>query len=174
MVHQPHKKSRDANGSYLIELLMALAISGFLAVALAASLSEQLRTSTGADNQVAAAEMAHVVIERFRQTSKSLPPFGKYQIPVTNSDGVTGSLWFQARPLRIDRANLDYPGVPEPSENSPTPVVFATLAPGPTATTSLLTVDVSWMESAANKNAVYSTLLSKVPSVPTPTAGIHL
>ncbi|CAN5705926.1 hypothetical protein BH10CYA1_BH10CYA1_05940 [soil metagenome] len=164
---------RNQTGSYLIELLVALAISGFLAVALAASLSEQMRVTTGADNQMQAAELAQEVIERFRQTSRSLPPPGTYPIQVNSDDGVgSGSYWFQNRPLSLDRTNLDYPGFLGASNSSNVQTVSVTLAPGVTPTTTLITVTVSWTESTANRSASFSTTLAKTST--STEAGIHL
>ena len=164
---------RNQTGSYLIELLVALAISGFLAVALAASLSEQMRVTTGTDNQLKAAEMAQEVIERFRQTSQTLPPYGTYQIQVNSDDGVgSGTWWFQQRPLILDRTNLNYPGYLGASNSSNVQTVSVTLAPGVTSTTTLITVTVGWTETSASRVASFSTTLAKTPS--STEAGIHL
>ncbi len=164
---------RNQYGSYLIELLVALAISGFLAVALAASLSEQMRVTTSTDNQLKAAELAQEVIERFRQTSQTLPPSGTYPIQVNSDDGVVvGPYWFQRRPLMMDRTNLDYPGSLVSSNSSNVQTVVVTLTPGTTATTTLVTVTVTWTESTASRTASFSTTVTKTDT--STEAGIHL
>ncbi len=174
---------RSKRGAYLIELLVALAISGFLAVALAASLSEQMRVTTGAENQVKAAEVAQQVIDRIRESNQTLP-HGIYPIQLDSDDGVgIGTQWFQKRPLNYDLNSFSYPNMigadsSQPADQFVGPglngraTVTAVLAPSTPATTSLLTVTVTWSEGTATRSAVFSTTISKTPNSSQP--GIHL
>lgn len=170
---QQPSRLRSQSGSYLIELLVALAISGFLAVALASSLSEQMRASTTTERQTKAAQLAQEVLERFRQTAQNLPPYGTYPIQVNSDDGVVvGPYWFQKRPLSVDHTNLDYPGYLGSTTSNGVQSVNATLSQGLTASTSLITVTVTWVEGTATKSAAFSATLSKTPIASE--AGIHL
>lgn len=171
------KRCRRQNGSYLIELLVALAISGFLAVALSASLSEQMRVTTGAENQLKAAEVANQVIERIRESSLPLPNYGSYDIPI-DSDDAYGGQFFQTRPLCFDMSKFNYPNIigDQFIGNGPNghAVVTATISPGSTDTTTLLTVSVAWIENQANKTSQFVTTISKVPNNTALQPGIHL
>jgi prepilin-type N-terminal cleavage/methylation domain-containing protein len=176
---------RSQRGVYLIELLVALAISGFLAVALAASLSEQMRVTTGTENQLKAAEIAQQVIERFRESSQPLPQYGAIPMQLDSDDGtVVGTIpWLQNRPLSLDYSNLQYPNMTGDlfigSGPNGRAVVLATLGPGTTSTTSSLTVTVTWSEGVSTRVATFSTTLCKIPPTSPATAspvqpGIHL
>lgn len=170
---QKVSRQRSESGSYLIELLVALAISGFLAVALASSLSEQMRASSSTERQAKAAQLAQETLERFRQTTQSLPPYGTYPIQVNSDDGVTvGPYWFQSRPLSVDHTALNYPGYLGSTTSNGVQSVIATLSPGVTSSTSLITVTVTWTEGTASKSAAFATTLSKTPT--TSETGIHL
>ncbi len=162
------KGRRGQRGMYLIELIAALAISGFLAVILGASLSSTMRFSSGAQNQLMAADVAQELLDRFRdyyvQNLYSVPN-GVYAVHLDSNDGVTPSNYpFALTPLRFDVTNLTYQGQTLASSfgGSLVGTVNVTLANGPNpATDRLVTVNVNWAENQAIRTYSLSTIITQ-------------
>lgn len=103
---------RTANGAYLIELLFAILIAGFLTAILGNSLSEIMRLTTKTDRTMLAYAIAQEVIDRVRATPYSEIPIGETQIqinsPDTDSTPASGLTPIAKRPLQIDTVNLKW------------------------------------------------------------------
>jgi type II secretory pathway pseudopilin PulG len=158
--HSKIASLRTARGSYLLEMLVAIGISGFLAVIMSMSLASTMRTSTSTDNQVVAATLAQGVVEHLRNQSWSTWPPVPYssQLPVYSNDGVPANTYFPT-PLLMDLSADTW------SQGSTTNrfngTVFLTLAQGPTNTTDLATVTVKWNEVNAQKQYVLNSVVSQ-------------
>jgi type II secretory pathway pseudopilin PulG len=110
-----NKRIRNQNGSYLIELLMALAISGMLAVALGNSVCQTKGISNRSENSLYASLMAEEILERLRSTPfDSLPSSGVSHNVRVNYGDSTDSTTYETtppmlnRPLLIDGSNLQW------------------------------------------------------------------
>jgi hypothetical protein len=108
-------------------LLVAITISGFLALALSQSLAGTIAASQQAESNLMPSFLAHEIIDRLKAMpfQQSLPNGmqslfnvkpGVYQIPINSDDPpVSGGQPFQAPPLLVDTNNFQYTsGNPSP------------------------------------------------------------
>ncbi len=102
-----YRKARH-NGVSLVELLVALTISGFLAICLSDSLSAQIRMSTMTQSRLLAAQLAKSAIDRLRVTDFNDLPLASqtYQVRISSDDLNNPSFKVLNRPLQIDSSNL--------------------------------------------------------------------
>lgn len=157
---------RTTCGSYLVELLVALAVSGFLAAVMGASLSETMQTSSGAQNQLMAADIAQELIDRVRNTAfGNLPPNGTYLAHTDSDDGViVGPYSFQQEPTLMDVANLTWTN--RTLNNRFRGTANVVLADGPTSDTRRVTVTIAWREQSATRTYSQSTIIAS--------SGVHI
>ncbi len=167
------RSGRRQNGSYLIELLVALAISGLLAVALGASVCQTKGISNRSENNLMASLITQQVFERLRSTPfDSLPALGIAHNVRVNLGDTTDSTVYESnspilnRALLIDGTNLQWLGY---SSSQPIPQykfrgdVVLQLRDGPVpSVTKTATVTVSWSDSSAS--APHSLQVSRVLS----------
>ncbi len=148
-------------------MLVAVTISGFLAVCLGASLSEQLRLSSTSQNQLLAAALADQAVERVRATPFSQLQVGSYPIQVASADSQSTFVAVSTdpmflRPLQVDGANFTYL-TGNTGNNMPTSkftgTVELSIGSGPENIDSLRTINVlvSWAESGASANGAKKT-----------------
>lgn len=146
----------------LIELMVAVAISGIVLVSLGASLSEQMRLATKSQKQLLAVQLARQMVERVRATPfDDLPMAGiTKEVRVASGDlndsGVYDSLVpILYRPLQVDAVNFSWRS---PDSSNPMPIskfpgkVYLTMGTaasgpyGPIPNTKTATVLVTWSE----------------------------
>lgn len=163
-VRQQYRINRVSTGSSLVELLIAVTLSGIVMVTLGASLSEQMRLSTTSQNQLIAGTLAREVVERVRATPfAELPPVGSIQeIRIASGDTKDTGVYdlsrpILARPLQIDAENFSWrhpdPNYPIPLTRFPGRVTLqmggeAQSPSGPIPETKTATVSVTWTEGA--------------------------
>lgn len=154
------RRVRRECGASLVELMVAIMISGIIMVALGSSLSEQMRLGTKTQNQLVAAELAKTLSERIRATKfDDLPTYLTPQNvriaagDLNDTHSYTGEIL--SRPLQIDGQLLQYKS---PSSDNPMPIskfpgeVTLTLGgmadgpSGPLDDTRKATILVTWME----------------------------
>lgn len=116
---------RRERGASLVELMVAIMISGIIMVALGSSLSEQMRLGTKTQNQLVAAELARVMVERIRSTPYDDLPSDFITRSVRIASGNTkdtnvydASKKIVDRPLQIDAINQQY-RTPDPLNPMP-------------------------------------------------------
>lgn len=124
---RPAKRNlRTANGAYLLELLVAMFVSGMMAAALMTSITQGMSASRKSQNQVIATWLAKEAFERIRMSAaqnqsdpqhKWFNTFGALDVPnntevqfkVNSSDIVSVSPYdFAQRPLLLDLDNLKW------------------------------------------------------------------
>lgn len=160
---------RSDSGQHLIEMMVAIAVSGFLAAVLGTSLGQTIATSTAAENRLKSADIAQELIERIRDEPYSfpLPTNGTYAVPVYSDDGVVSGVQpFQQQPLLMDLNNYAWSAAAKANRlKGPSPNGFATasatFAPGPSTTSIAVSVTVSWAEQTAQRSTTISTLVSQ-------------
>lgn len=134
-------KLRSRSGASLVELMVAISISGIVLVGLGSSMSEQLRLSAKSQKQLLAVAIARQMVERVRATPfDKLPSDGlQKEVRVASGDPTDSGVYDSTnklfdRPLQIDGLNLVWLS-PDPS--NPMPVskfggkVYLTIGPGP-------------------------------------------
>lgn len=104
-----YSKARH-NGVSLVELLVALTISGFLAICLSDSLSAQIRMSTMTQSRLIAGQLARSLVDRFRAAEfNELPPsYQTYSVRVSSDDPTNPTYFILNRPLQVDSLNLQW------------------------------------------------------------------
>jgi len=150
--------------------MVAVAISGFLAAILGTSLSQTIAMSTAAENRLKGSDIAQELLERIKdEPYASLPTSGIYHVQVYSDDGVVvGAQPFQAHPLLMDLNLNNYEWSTAAKANrlrGPSPNGYATasvtFAPGPSTTSTSITVISTWQESTATRNISITTVLSQ-------------
>ena len=169
------KRQRAATGMYLIELIVAIAMSGLLAVVLGTSLSANLSFSSGAQNQLIAADIAQELVDRFRDyPGQILPsttwiPDGTYPVHVDSDDGVIVNPNFPAAvsPLIFDVTNLTFQTLTLSSRfrsgtASTINVALVTLPNGSSPPTDRsITITVQWQEKTALRTYTLTTIVDQ-------------
>ncbi len=157
-------KPRNQQGSYLIELLVALAISGLLAVARGTSVAQTKGISNRTENGLLATLMAQQVLDRVRNTAfDELPNSGVTHHVRVNLGDPDDTQTYEAnqpllnRPLLIDGVNLKWQSaaasIPMYKFRGTVDLVLKdgpidSVGPAPVSKTA--TVTVMWSDSAAN------------------------
>lgn len=102
-------KSRE-RGVSLVELLVALTISGFLAICLSESLSAQIRMSTMTQSRLIAGQLAKSLVDRLRAAEFSELPssYQTYSVRVSSDDPTNPTYQLLNRPLQVDSVNLQW------------------------------------------------------------------
>lgn len=111
-------KMRTARGAYLLELLVAISVSGIMALALTTSITEGMRSTQASQNQVSATWLAKEAMERIKSSANvddnethyfsntsgvlSVPNGTDVQFRLTSADGPPAPYDFLQRPLLID------------------------------------------------------------------------
>lgn len=156
------RRVRRECGASLVELMVAIMISGIIMVALGSSLSEQMRLGTKTQNQLIAAELARVMVERIRSTPYEKLPSDNITraIRIASGDMTDTNVYdmsnpIVSRPLQIDATAFQYrsPNASNPMPISKFPgqvtVSFGGAADGPfgqVQQTKTANVLVSWNE----------------------------
>lgn len=167
MAHRPYQKLhiRDQHGSYLIELLVALAISGMLAAVMGSSVSQTKSISNRTENGLVATMIAQQVFERLRSVPfDNLPSVGTPHAIRVNLGDSSDPTSYEAnqpmlgRPLMIDGTNLLWL-VGDPSSPIPSykfrgsvnlQIIDGPVAGGVAPVTKTATVTVTWEDNTAN------------------------
>lgn len=120
------RRLRTASGAYLLELLVALFVSGVMATALMTSITHGMRSTQGSQNQVLATWLAKEAMERVRMSAaqyqsdvehKWFSTFGAFDVPsntevqfkVKSTDNVSLAPYdFVQRPLLLDFDSLKW------------------------------------------------------------------
>lgn len=63
------RRLRTASGAYLLELIVAMFVSGMMALALTTSLTQGMSSSRGSQNQVLATWLAHQAMDRIKMSA---------------------------------------------------------------------------------------------------------
>jgi len=146
-------------GVSLVELLVAIAISGFLAICLSESLSAQMRMSTLTQSRLIASQLARSTVERLRTAEfNELPPsFQQFPIKIKSEDP-NGSFGLLNRPLQIDTANLLWSHV-DPSNLNPgstfTGTVQILITDSNVSDTKKIDVTITWSEPPSTIDKTY-------------------
>lgn len=119
-------KLRTADGAYLLELLVAMFVSGLMAAALMTSITQGMSASQKSQNQVIATWLAKEAIERIRMSASQnqsdpqhkwfnthgaldVPSNTEVQLKVNSTDVVSASPFdFAQRPLLLDLDSLKW------------------------------------------------------------------
>lgn len=117
-------KLRTARGAYLLELLVAISVSGVMALALTTSITEGMRSTQASQNQVSATWLAKEAMERIKGSASvddnethyfsntsgvlSVPNGTDVQFRLTSLDGPPPAYDFLQRPLLIDFETLKW------------------------------------------------------------------
>jgi len=157
------KRIRNQEGMYLVELLVALFIAGYLTAILGSNLAQLISLSSSTQQTQVASLIAQSIIERMRNTPwNSLQP-GTYNIRINYGDAgdtntyAAGSQISQSvnRALQLDDINLTYT---TGNSSAPMPTYMfgsnieanAVLVINPiTQNTIPITVMVSWVKSGS-------------------------
>lgn len=115
---------RTARGAYLLELLVAMFVSGMMALALTTSLTQGMSSSRGSQNQLLATWLAYQAMDRIRMSAEQettntqffsfkrifdAPSPSQFQFKLTSNDStVVPSYDFLQRPLMFDFANYKW------------------------------------------------------------------
>jgi type II secretory pathway pseudopilin PulG len=169
-----HCAVRPRAGQQLIELIFAVAITGFLAAIMSTSLSQTLASSVAAENRMTATHIAQELLDRIRDCPYSdLPTTGAYKIQVYSDDGITpqSNPPFAQYPLLMDVTSGNYTWSPGAQANrlmgtSPSPIPYATatvtFTPPVSPSTSIgVSINVSWTEGTANRSLVVTSTVSQ-------------
>lgn len=151
-------KSRE-RGVSLVELLVALTISGFLAICLSESLSAQIRMSTMTQSRLLSAQLAKSAIDRLRVTDfNDLPSaLQTYSIRISSDSPNNPSFKVLNRPLQIDSTNLLWAHFdtsnlkPGSTFNGTVQIQISDLM----ADTKMVQVTVTWREPGASEDKTY-------------------
>lgn len=147
---------------------MALFVLGLIGMALAATLSEVLRLSTKAQNQMTVTWIASQVLDRLKASNDIyLMAAGESRDLQINSGEVVSpnDKDFQKRPLLLDTNNLKWTA-PASSPQDPlykfksSPKVTVTVNGG-TNTEKQITLNISWGESSGNRSFLLKSTVSK-------------
>ncbi len=164
---------RSSLGAYLLEMLVALFVSGVMAAALMTGIVEGMRSTTGSQNQVIATWLAHEAMERVRRSAAQanpslklhtvscvldVPPNTEVQFKVKSTDGVTVAPYdFLQHPLLLDLDALKWINKSGTDETPTTfdgivKAKFGDIANGGKN----VQINISWKESATGEKT-YST-----------------
>lgn len=112
-----HNRQRTARGAYLLELLVAISVSGLFALALTQSITEGMRSTSASQNQVIATWLATEAMERIRITARQnssffdIPEGTNLQFKVNSNDVVIPNEFdFSIRPLLINFDQFNWIG----------------------------------------------------------------
>ncbi|MBK7751008.1 MAG: hypothetical protein QG625_1603 [Cyanobacteriota bacterium erpe_2018_sw_39hr_WHONDRS-SW48-000098_B_bin.30] len=150
--------TRDV-GVSLVELLVSIAISGFLAICLSESLSAQMRMSTITQSRLLAAQFAKSTVDRLRMTSFSrLPPTLQTTPIKISSEELNTTYPVLDRPLQIDATNLLWAHA-DPSNMKPGSTFKGTaqivIADSSLPDTKTVQVTVTWREPGTTEDKTY-------------------
>ena len=117
-------KMRTASGAYLLELLVAMFVSGMMALALTTSLTQGMSSSRGSQNQILATWLAHQAMDRIKMSADQanvnhafsaqnrifdVPSPSVLQFKLTSNDtNPVQSYDFLQRPLMFDFSTLKW------------------------------------------------------------------
>ena len=117
-------RARTASGAYLLELLVAMFVSGMMALALTTSLTQGMTSSRGSQSQVLATWLAHQAMDRIRMSADQantnhafstqsrifdVPSQSKLDFKLTSNDTITVQPYdFLQRPLMFDFNTLKW------------------------------------------------------------------
>lgn len=173
---------RTQAGVYMIELIMAIAVSAMLSAALVQTLADTERLSTAGQNQIIAAALAQEQIDNVRNTLYGDLQIGTFELLLNKRQASdAGPDKVNPRPLLFDLTAFDWR---TPSERAgqadqitcaasnqfrrlgsdeviTDAQITETVANGPIANTKLVTVRVSWSEGPAPKQYVVQTLVAQ-------------
>lgn len=114
---------RTANGAYLLELLVAMFVSGLMALALTTSLTQGMSSTRGSQNQVIATWLAQQAMDRIKMSADQsktsafstyegifeVPSPSTVQFKLTSNDPITVQSYdFLQRPLMFDFTSLKW------------------------------------------------------------------
>lgn len=115
---------RTASGAYLLELLVAMCVSGMMALALTTSLTQGMSSSRGSQNQILATWLAHQAMDRIKMSADQdvtnpnffsmkrvfdAPSPSQMQFKLTSNDTTSVQPYdFLQRPLMFDFASLKW------------------------------------------------------------------
>lgn len=99
---------RKSTGMYLIELIAAIAISGFLAVVMSASLAETIRVASKTENKLLSAAIGSEIIERVRNVPySSLPSEGLHNVRVNLTNPTSDRGAIDTSPICVSATHID-------------------------------------------------------------------
>jgi len=165
-------RRRCNRGQQLIEVIVAVAISGFLAVIMGVSLTQLLATSTGSENQLKAQDVAQELLDRMRRTPYGLVSSANtiYSVQMYSDDGVVpnGAMPFQITPLLCDVGQLTWSGASLANRfrgPGPSGYATATVATQPFSTNNahnatLISITITWMENQSQRSFVLESVIS--------------
>jgi type II secretory pathway pseudopilin PulG len=167
------RKTRSSSGQQLVEVIVAVAMSGFLAVIMGASLAQLMATSTQSENQLKAQDVAQEMLERIRSTpysllaqelnSGQLTSGQPYTVPMYSNDGVTATLPFQNSPLLCDFSQYTWSNAssnntfrgPSPNGNAMATVQLQPFSSNGAHNALLVTITITWSETNQTVNRQY-------------------
>ena len=177
-------RQRTASGAYLLELLVALFVSGVMATALMTSITQGMQATQGSQNQVIATWLAKEALERIRMsaaqnqsdlTHQWFSTFGAFDVPNTtevqfkikSTDVITVAPYdFVQRPLLLDLDSLKWidktgaEAIPVVLNGTVTATFTDTVGSG-----KLVHINVVWTETNASGQKAYSLRGSIYPAV---------
>jgi type II secretory pathway pseudopilin PulG len=121
--NKKRQQLRTTNGAYLLELLVAMFVSGMMALALTTSLTQGMSSSRGSQNQVLATWLAQQAMERIKMSadqsnSSAFSTFNgifevnspaTVQFKLTSNDPISVQPYdFLQRPLMFDFSSLKW------------------------------------------------------------------
>lgn len=114
---------RTASGAYLLELLVAMFVSGMMALALTTSLTQGMSSTRGSQNQVLATWLAQQAMDRIKMSADQsnssafsshngvfeVPSPSTFQFKLTSNDPISVQSYdFLQRPLMFDFGSLKW------------------------------------------------------------------
>jgi type II secretory pathway pseudopilin PulG len=164
------RKTRSSSGQQLVEVIVAVAMTGILAVMMGTSLAQLMATSTLSENQLKAGEVAQELLDRIRRTPYGLisATTNNYTVQMYSDDGVVpnGVLPFQTTPLLCDVSQYTWSNASLANRfRGPGPNGYATasasLQPYSAAhSATQATITVTWAENQSVRSFVLESVIS--------------
>ncbi len=139
-------------GSILLDLVVAVAVSGVLLLCLSNGISELMRLSVSAQSRFMAANVAKSIVERIRATPFENLPLDDvtYQMRMTSAQSVSSPEWLVSRVLQIDNLNFLWTGLSSSSTTGAEFLGNAEVRFSPYLSDSkLVEVTITWRESSS-------------------------
>lgn len=165
---------RTASGAYLLELLVAMFVSGMMALALTTSLTQGMSSSRGSQNQVLATWLAHQAMDRIKMSAEQektnsaffslgrvfdVPSPSILQFKLTSNDPISVQPYdFLQRPLMFDFASYTWSSE-DSAETMPKNfhgTVTALIEERPDQSGKNVQIVVSWNDTTATGRKQYS------------------
>lgn len=164
------RKNRSNSGQQLIEVIVAVAMSGVLAVMMGASLAQLMATSSMSENQLKAEDVAQELLDRIRRTPYGLisGTTNTYTVQMYSDDGVVpnAAMPFQSTPLLCDVSQYTWSNASLANRfRGPGPNGYATatanLQPYSSAhSATQATITVTWAENQSVRSFVLASVIS--------------